>query len=167
MATEKCSEALVAVALGSNLGNSRAILETAVQILRESPGIILEAQSLWYQTRAVGPPQPDYLNGCLRLRSNHSPDHLLELLLNIETQFGRVRHQHWGPRTLDLDLLLYDQRVIKTPRLTLPHPRLHQRAFVLVPLAQILPDWSHPIYHQTISELVKTVDCTGIRQLSR
>ena len=165
MSQHKDAKALVAVSLGSNLGNSRVILGAAVKALAESSEITLEAQSSWYQTPALGPPQPDYLNGCLRLRSTYSPEHLLEMLLNVETQFGRVRNQRWGPRTLDLDLLLYDQWVMNTPRLTLPHPGLHQRAFVLVPLAQILPDWIHPIYHQAIAQLVKTVDCTGIHLL--
>lgn len=159
------SPALIAVALGSNLGDSRTILAAAVQVLNEIPGITLEAQSGWYQTPAQGPPQPDYLNGCLRLSSHHPPETLLQILLDIEAQFGRVRYHRWGPRTLDVDLLLYDQRVLDTPRLTLPHPRLHQRAFVLIPLATILPDWIHPIYGQAIAELVKTVDCTGIYPL--
>ena len=166
MVENPSAAALAAVALGSNLGESRTSLEKAVQVLAEVPGITLEAQSRWYQTPAVGPPQPDYLNGCLRFRSQHPPETMLKILLDIERQFGRVRSQRWGPRTLDLDLLLYDQVVLETPTLTLPHPRLHQRAFVLVPLATILPDWIHPIYQRSIAQLVQTVDCTGIHPFS-
>ncbi len=131
-----------AVALGSNLGDSRAILEAALETLNRTPGITLQAHSSWYQTKAVGPPQPDYLNGCVLLHVQMQPQQLLETLLEIEAQFGRVRQERWGPRTLDLDLLLFDDVILDTqggeiPPLHLPHPRMRERAFVLVPLAEI------------------------------
>lgn len=154
-----------AIALGSNLGDSRAILESALKILAQTPGISLQAQSGWYQTKAVGPPQPDYLNGCAILQTQMSPPQLLETLLGIETKFGRLRLERWGPRTLDLDLLLFDEIILDTPTLQLPHPRMRERAFVLVPLAEIAPAWIEPVSGMAIAELLRTVDCSGIRRL--
>jgi 2-amino-4-hydroxy-6-hydroxymethyldihydropteridine diphosphokinase len=154
-----------AIALGGNLGNSYAILKAAVVALKKDPKIIVLAQSHWYQTVAVGPPQPDYLNACINLRTQYPPFPLLQQLLKIEAEFGRIRQERWGPRTLDLDLLLFDNAIVNTPTLTLPHPHLHERAFVLAPLAEICPDWIHPLYQQSIVDLAKAVDYTGVRQL--
>lgn len=157
---------LVAIALGSNLGDSRTILMAAIDQLSQDPKIKLQATSHWYQTAAVGPPQPDYLNGCVSILTTYSPEVLLEKLLAIESQFGRVRRERWGPRTLDLDVLLFGQSVIQTPTLTVPHPYLHERAFVLAPLAEICPGWNHPVLKQTIAELAKAVDYTGVHRLA-
>ena len=159
-----------AVALGSNLGDSRATLEAALETLNRTPGIILQAQSSWYQTKAVGPPQPDYLNGCSLLHVQMTPQQLLETLLGIEAQFGRVRKERWGSRTLDLDLLLFDDVILDTqggeiPPLQLPHPRMRERAFVLVPLAEIAPDWIDPVSGCAIAQLVQAVDCSEVRRL--
>ena len=154
-----------AIALGSNLGDSRAILEEAISILAATPGITLLAKSSWYQTLAVGPPQPDYINGCALVQVTFSPQVLLETLLAIEAQKGRIRTERWGARSLDLDLLLYDDLILDTPTLTIPHPRMRERAFVLVPLAEIAPNWIDPVTGKAIAELVKAVDCTGVRKL--
>lgn len=151
-----------AVALGSNLGDSRALLEAAVETLAQTPGIILKAKSSWYKTKAVGPPQPDYLNGCVILQVNMIPQLLLETLLEIEKKFGRVRQKRWEARLLDLDLLLYDDLILNTPDLQIPHPRMRERAFVLVPLAEIAPDWVEPISKRSIKQLVKEVDCCEV-----
>ncbi|MGA7931942.1 MAG: 2-amino-4-hydroxy-6-hydroxymethyldihydropteridine diphosphokinase, partial [Kovacikia sp.] len=120
----------------------------------------------WYQTKAVGPPQPDYLNGCALLRVTLTPQALLETLLNIEANFGRVRRERWGPRVLDLDLLLFDDLILNLPGLQIPHPHLTERAFVLVPLAEIAPKWVEPGSGKTIAELVQTVDCSEVSKLS-
>lgn len=154
-----------AIALGSNLGDSRSILESALEILDQTLGITLKAQSSWYQTAPVGPPQPDYLNGCALLEVQLTPQKLLSTLLKIEVQFGRVRQERWGPRTLDLDLLLFDDLILNLPNLQLPHPHLTERAFVLVPLAEIAPDWIEPISGKAIAQLVQRVDCSGVRRL--
>lgn len=153
-----------AIALGSNLGDSRATLEAAVQQLAQTPEIQVTARSHWYQTAAIGPPQPDYWNGCVLLQTTDAPLALLERLLAIEAQFGRVRRERWGPRTLDLDLLLVDDLILELPRLQLPHPRMRERAFVLVPLAEIAPDWVEPVSGCAIADLVQAVDCSGIHQ---
>lgn len=154
-----------AIALGSNLGDSRNILERALEILDQTVGITLKAQSSWYQTAPVGPPQPDYLNGCALLEVQLTPQELLATLLKIEVQFGRVRQERWGPRTLDLDLLLFDDLILNLPNLQLPHPHLTERAFVLVPLAEIAPDWIEPVSGKAIAQLVQRVDCSGVRRL--
>lgn len=151
-----------AVALGSNIGDSQTILEAAIKSLAQTSGILLEAKSRWYKTKAVGPPQPDYLNGCVTLQVEMLPQQLLEILLGIEQQFGRVRQERWGPRTLDLDLLLFDDFIVDTPNLQIPHPRMRDRAFVLVPLAEIAPDWIEPVSGCVIKELLKEVDCSDV-----
>lgn len=154
-----------AIALGSNLGDSRSILEAALETLAATPDITVEARSSWYQTVAVGPPQPNYINGCALLQVQSSPQQLLETLLGIEIQFGRVRRERWGARSLDLDLLLYDDLIFDTPTLQLPHPRMRERAFVLVPLAQIAPQWIEPVSRKVIAQLMQAVDCSEVHRI--
>jgi 2-amino-4-hydroxy-6-hydroxymethyldihydropteridine diphosphokinase len=153
-----------AIALGSNIGDSVAILESALQTLDQTPGISLAARSPFYLTEPVGPPQPDILNACAILSTQLTPIALLHRLLEIETQFGRVRQEHWGARSLDLDLLLFDNAVINQPTLQIPHPRLTERAFVLVPLSDIAASWIEPVSGRAIVDLLKQVDCSGIKQ---
>ena len=156
-----------AIALGSNLGNSLETLESAVATIASTSGILVKGRSHWYQTKAISPsPQPDYLNGCVILQTTHSPIVLLNTLLEIEQQFGRVRRERNDPRTLDLDLLLFDDIVLNEPELQIPHPRMVERAFVLVPLAEIAPDWIEPISGKAIAELAQAVDCSGVQKLS-
>ena len=164
-------EALCAIGLGSNLGNSLAILEGALVSLNQVSGISLQSRASIYLTAPVyltapiAPPHPDYLNSCALLKTHLSPEELLRTLLKIETDFGRVRRERWGPRLLDLDLLLFDNLVLETPTLQLPHPRMHERAFVLVPLAEIAPDWIEPISGKSIAKLLQAVDCSGVQRL--
>jgi 2-amino-4-hydroxy-6-hydroxymethyldihydropteridine diphosphokinase len=155
-----------AIALGSNLGKSIETLENSLKILNNTPGITLQATSSWYETKPVGPPQPDYINGCALLEVEQTPEELLVLLLAIELQFGRVRNERWQARTIDLDLLLYDDLILDRPNLQIPHPRMTQRAFVLVPLAEIQGDRIEPRSGKTISELLKKVDCSGVSSRS-
>ena len=159
-------EALCAIALGSNLGDSLAILEGALVSLNQVSGVSLQIRSRIYLTAPIGPPQPDYLNCCALLKTILSPEEILRLLLKIEVNFGRVRRERWGPRLLDLDLLLFDNLVLETPTLQLPHPRMHERAFVLAPLAEIAPDWIEPISGKPIIQLLQAVDCSGVQKLS-
>lgn len=154
------------IALGSNIGDSLTILNAAVKTLHKVPGITYKIKSSWYRTKAVGPPQPDYINGCVSISVDFEPLKLLEILLEIENQFGRERKERWGARTLDLDLLLYDDFIVDTPTLQIPHPRMSQRAFVLVPLAEIAPDWVEPVSKRAIKELVKEVDCSDVYLLT-
>lgn len=152
-----------AIALGSNLGDSRTMLENALKFLAQTPGITLQRCSSWYQTTPVGPPQPDYLNGCALLKVQLIPEELLTILLTIETKFGRIRKERNGPRTLDLDILLFDDLILDTPNLQIPHPRMRERAFVLVPLAEIAPDWIEPVSGKAIAQLVQALDYSGIK----
>jgi 2-amino-4-hydroxy-6-hydroxymethyldihydropteridine diphosphokinase len=128
-------------------------LEGALAALDASPGVRLLARSRWYRSAPVGPPQPDYVNGCALLAVALEPEALLERLLATERRYGRARGERWGPRNLDLDLLLMGDRRLSTPQLTLPHPRLQERAFVLVPLAEIAPAWIDPISGRSVAEL--------------
>ncbi|MGA1285807.1 MAG: 2-amino-4-hydroxy-6-hydroxymethyldihydropteridine diphosphokinase [Prochlorothrix sp.] len=151
-----------AIALGSNLGHSAQILLQALAVLDAEPDLQVLARSSLYQTRPVGPPQPDYLNACAVLETNQGPLDLLQTLLRVEQQFGRVRRERWGPRLLDLDLLLYGDRILSLPQLEIPHPRMVDRAFVLVPLAEIAPHWREPRSGRTIADLTQQLDCSGV-----
>ncbi|MBV8884118.1 MAG: 2-amino-4-hydroxy-6-hydroxymethyldihydropteridine diphosphokinase [Chroococcidiopsidaceae cyanobacterium CP_BM_RX_35] len=155
-----------AITLGGNLGDPLTTLKVALATLAQTPGIALEAESSWYRTQAVGPPQPDFINGCALLQVQLTPHLLLNTLLDIEAQFGRVRQERWGPRSLDLDLLLFDHLILDTPTLVLPHPRLRERAFVLVPLAEIAPNWVEPVSGKAIAKLVQDIDCSGVHRLT-
>jgi 2-amino-4-hydroxy-6-hydroxymethyldihydropteridine diphosphokinase len=156
----------VAIALGSNLGDSRSIIRSTLHTLAETSRIALKAYSHYYQTKAVGPPQPDYLNVCALLSTELDPQTLMHTLLDIEARFGRVRRERWGPRLLDLDLLLFDGLIINQPELQIPHPRMHVRAFVLAPLAEIAPNWIEPISGEAIATLLQKVDCSGVRKMN-
>ncbi|TVQ52247.1 MAG: 2-amino-4-hydroxy-6-hydroxymethyldihydropteridine diphosphokinase [Spirulina sp. DLM2.Bin59] len=155
-------EVTAAIALGSNLGDSAQILRGALLALDRVEGLKVVASSPWYRTAPVGPPQPDYLNGCALLKTTLDPEDLLNHLLGIEQQFGRVRRERWGPRSLDLDLLFYGDRTLDLPHLTLPHPRMGDRPFVLVPLADIAPHWQHPHQGETVIQRLAQLDCQGV-----
>jgi 2-amino-4-hydroxy-6-hydroxymethyldihydropteridine diphosphokinase len=157
---------MCAIGLGSNLGDSRSILIGAIDRLRSHPQIEVSAVSSWYTTAPIGPPQPDYLNGCATLQTSLAPLDLLNILHSIEAEFGRVRQEVWGARTLDLDLLLYDDLIIDLPTLQLPHPRMLERAFVLVPLSEIVPDAIEPRSGQSIVTLCRQLDHLGVSLLT-
>ena len=148
--------ALAAVALGSNLGDRAGTLTAAVESLRGFGEVV--AVSSFLDTEPVGyTDQPRFLNAAAVLRTTLSPAELLQALLGVEQRHGRDRSHGIakGPRTLDLDLLLYDDLVIESDGLTLPHPEMHRRAFVLQPLAEIAPTWIHPVLHRSVAELLQ------------
>lgn len=137
---------IAGIGLGANLGDRAATLESAVARLAEIPGVIVERTSPIYETAPVGPPQPSYLNAAVRVRTTLAPEALLDVLLAIEAAHGRVRRERWGPRTLDLDILVLgdpttlELRPWSSPRLTVPHPHLLERAFALGPLLDVFPE---------------------------
>lgn len=127
--------------LGSNLGDRLTNLQGAVDALQAEPGLRVTASSrVWETTPVGGPPQPDYLNAVLRIETDLSARDLLAIAHRVEARLGRVRKERWGARTIDLDILLYDDEQIDEPDLVVPHPRLGERAFVVLPLLDLEPD---------------------------
>lgn len=133
------------IGLGSNLSDPAQQVRSALATLSSSPEVKLLRSSTLYRSAPMGPPgQPDYVNAVAQLETRLSAHQLLDLLQGIERQQGRIRDQHWGPRTLDLDLLLYGDCRIVDERLTVPHPGMAERAFVLYPLREIAPGLEIP-----------------------
>lgn len=155
---------LCAIGLGSNLDNPAAQLAGAFTKLAKLPDTALLASSPVYQSVAVGPAQPDYFNACALLRTQLAPLALLDALQAIEQAHRRTRTLRWGPRTLDLDLLLYGQQAIDLPRLTVPHPHLCERNFVLYPLHDIWPEASLPD-GRTLASLLTHCTMKGLSRL--
>jgi 2-amino-4-hydroxy-6-hydroxymethyldihydropteridine diphosphokinase len=142
------------ISLGANIGDPKANLDLAVGLLREATEVI--AVSSYLQTKPVGgPEQPDYLNAVAILESDLPAKDLLALLNGIETAMGRTREIHWGPRVIDLDLIQYGGLLVKDEKLTLPHPRAHERRFVLAPWFEIEPE-AILLTHGRISDLLNT-----------
>lgn len=148
------------IALGSNLGDRHANLRRALERLATHPQIRVVAISTIHETSPVGGPagQDVYLNAAARIETTLAPRDLLTALLAIEAELGRTREIHWGPRTIDLDLLLYGDQTIDEPGLQVPHPRLDERRFVLGPAAEIASDMRHPRLHASIAELLAGLD---------
>ena len=154
----------VVVGLGSNLGARSDLLELGVAGLAKIGSVV--GLSSVYETAPVGPPQPHFLNAAARLASELSPNELLAALLEIERLAGRERRERWGPRTLDLDLLWIRGRSIEEPGLSIPHARLHERPFALLPLLDVAPDAADPRTGAPYAAIALTLDCAGVRRLS-
>lgn len=144
------------IALGSNMGDKLSFLENAVESIKNDVNCKLLKMSDFIVTKPYGPvEQDDFLNGCLKLETLYEPGELLAFLQRLESEANRTREIHWGPRTLDLDILLYDDLILDSDNLVIPHPEMHKRAFVLQPLCQIAPNAVHPLYNARIRDMVE------------
>ena len=153
----------VFLALGTNLGDRLANLRAAIEAL--PPAAIVLAESPVYETPPWGlTDQPAFLNMAVKAKTRLEPEALLATLKRIEQELGRTPAVRWGPRVIDMDILFYDDLVLETPEATIPHPRLHERAFVLVPLADVAPDLRHPVLGKTVAEMLAECDTSGIKQ---
>lgn len=147
------------IGLGSNLGNRQANCEQAIQRLKNHPQIKVLKISKWMESHALcltGETGPDFINGAVEIKTDLSPQNLFAELKKIEAALGRESaSKKWQPRVIDLDILFYGDQIIETPNLKIPHPLLHERLFVLEPLAAIAPDFVHPILKKTIREFLQ------------
>jgi 2-amino-4-hydroxy-6-hydroxymethyldihydropteridine diphosphokinase len=148
----------VYVGIGSNLGNRRKNCNRAVKLLEEK-GIVVKKRSSVYETEPWGvKEQPLFLNMAVEIETALPPRKLLDIIRDIEKEVGRERTFHWGPRIIDLDILLYNNRVILERQLKIPHPFLHRRAFVLKPLDEIAPDIMHPVLKISVHEMLQRIE---------
>ncbi|NLB72121.1 MAG: 2-amino-4-hydroxy-6-hydroxymethyldihydropteridine diphosphokinase [Chloroflexi bacterium] len=153
---------LVYLGLGTNLGDRRANLEKAIKAINQKM-IVLRKSSV-YETKAWGyTEQPDFLNQVIEVSTDLSPLSLLNFLKRTETELGRVENFRYGPRLIDVDILFYGELIRNTARLQIPHPKLHERAFVLVPMAELEGEFVHPVLEKTIAELLENVDASEVR----
>lgn len=155
------------VGVGSNLGDKIAHCEKAVAELLSVDSNRLLSRSSFYQTRPVGYLDQDwFVNGVFKMDTHLAPLDLLRAMKAVESRMGRVETVRWGPRIIDLDLLFYDEAVIRTPEMEIPHPRLHERQFVLIPLGEIAPDLIHPGRGKTVRELSASLPDQGVEPIA-
>ncbi|MCD2425700.1 2-amino-4-hydroxy-6-hydroxymethyldihydropteridine diphosphokinase [Niabella pedocola] len=152
--------------IGGNLGDRTAHLAQARALIGRSIGPIRKASAL-YETAAWGlVHQPDFYNQALEVSTALQPEPLMQMILTIEADMGRIRNERYGPRVIDIDILLYNDLICTSPRVTLPHPRMQERRFVLAPLNEIAPELQHPVLHQTIRQLLDTVsDDSAVKKI--
>ncbi|MDD5084613.1 MAG: 2-amino-4-hydroxy-6-hydroxymethyldihydropteridine diphosphokinase [Candidatus Omnitrophica bacterium] len=147
------------IGVGSNIGDRETFLNLALGLLKQDPSIKVEKTSPVYETDPVsGIPQGKYLNAVWQVSTDLTPERLLDVLRGIEKALGRERKERFSPRTIDLDILFYDQFIYSSERLTVPHPRLHERFFVLRPLADLSPDLLHPMIRRSVKDLLGEVE---------
>jgi len=152
------------IALGTNLGARLENLRAAIDAM--PPDVNVVEESHVYETPPWGyEDQPAFLNMVVKAETDLEPESLLKYLKQIEAELGREGNFRWGPRLIDLDILFYDDLIMESPPLVIPHPRLHERAFVLVPLADVAPDMVHPVIQKKVSDLLEETDMQGITRV--
>ena len=143
------------ISIGSNLGDREENCKQALRLLHTN-GILIKKQSRMYETEPWGiKDQPKFINMAIEVETDKEPEEFLAVLKNIENEIGRTETVKWGPRVIDLDILFYDDLILKTPALEIPHPLLHEREFVLKPLCEIAPDKKHPVTEKTVREMLE------------
>jgi 2-amino-4-hydroxy-6-hydroxymethyldihydropteridine diphosphokinase len=166
MANEPAMRAFLG--LGANIGNREANMRAALRWLARECTVL--AVSSLYRSGAVvaedEPPGPDYLNATCEIETALGPEELLRFVKEVEYEIGRRPAERWAPRVIDIDILLYGDLVIATPALTIPHPLLAERNFVIVPLAELAPDAMHPVLRKTAGEVAEDIDLTGLEHLA-
>jgi 2-amino-4-hydroxy-6-hydroxymethyldihydropteridine diphosphokinase len=150
----------VYLGLGSNLGDRGGNLRKALSVLDETDGVAVITVSSCYETPAVGPvtDQEDFYNAVVEIETTLSPQELLTRIKSVERELGRVPRERWGPRVIDIDILLWNNNVLQEEGLTVPHPEMTTRAFVLTPLAELAPDVVHPVARKSVAELASQLD---------
>lgn len=152
------SLSLVYLGIGSNLGKRKENCIEAIRLLEENPFISVIKKSSFYETEPVGyKDQPPFINCVIEIETTLDPKKLLMVCQSIEETLGRERMRHWGPRTIDIDILLFNNKVIDEKDLKIPHPLMHERGFVLIPLLEIAPDAVHPVRKKKIKDLLKAM----------
>ncbi len=150
---------IVYIGIGSNMGNRQAHCRNAIEKLKDK-GIVIKKVSSMYETKPWGlEEQPDFINMAVEAETGLSPDELLKVIKEVEEEMGREETVKWGPRTIDLDILFYDDLIISMEHLEIPHPLLHKRDFVLLPLSEIAPDKLHPVLKKTVIQLKEEPAC--------
>lgn len=156
-----------ALGLGSNLGDRLSSLRRAIFMMSHKGIRVVETSDV-FETDPFGEiHQPRFLNACVLVETDLEPHPLLVVLKQLETEIGRVPREHWGPREIDVDILLVEERIIQSEDLVVPHPGIAERPFVLVPLAQIVPEWVHPILMTTIAALAMGVSRDGMLRITK
>ena len=161
----KWSKAILSI--GSNMGDREEHLNCAVDSLYDDDNCRVNVVSNYIETEPYGPVEQDnFLNGCIEIETLYSPEELLKKVNQIEAFEGRTREIHWGPRTLDIDIVFYENQIVDLPELKIPHVEMHKRIFVLEPLKQIAPYWTHPILNKTVTQLLEDLSpnsggCSG------
>jgi 2-amino-4-hydroxy-6-hydroxymethyldihydropteridine diphosphokinase len=152
----------VYIGLGTNLGDREAQLARAVETLHRIDAVAVSARSSLYDSAPMGPEQPRYLNAVVELECGLAPQRLLGILKQIELDLGRTSRERWGPRELDLDILLWPGRLVADPNLQIPHLELHKRRFVLEPLCEIAPELRHPVLGESVERLLAALSSQDV-----
>jgi len=152
--------------LGSNIGNREQLMLSSLECLGHIDAAAVLRSSSLYESAPLGPPQPRYLNAVVEMECSLAPQQLLAILQQIEVDLGRVRSTRWAPRAIDLDILLWGERLVADLNLQIPHLELHQRRFALEPLCELNPSANHPVLGQTVKELLRNVQQQDVVKLS-